>query len=132
MLYSFHLTLVTFAVCVLYCYRDIWPLMTFTLRPADEAEGDILWAKIALLIFVSTVEPLFEPYPYIPVDPTVMKAVSDCSHGPNCLSLGTDAYTQSRADLLGHLVPVLQLPGPNNLAWVPRPAPHTRTAPPTM
>ncbi|KAF7797042.1 hypothetical protein EIP86_008234 [Pleurotus ostreatoroseus] len=68
--WSAHLTLVTFAVFVLYCYRDIWPLMTFTLRPADEAEGDILWAKIALVFFVSSVGPLFEPYPYIPVDPT--------------------------------------------------------------
>ncbi|KAJ3558885.1 hypothetical protein NM688_g664 [Phlebia brevispora] len=66
--YSFHLTVVTFAVSALYCYRDIWPLMTFTLQPIDEAEGAILWVKIGLMIFVSTVEPLLEPYTYIPVD----------------------------------------------------------------
>lgn len=52
--------------------------MTFTLRPADEAEGDVLWAKVALVFFVSSVEPLFEPYPYIPVDPEVRKGESLC------------------------------------------------------
>ena len=70
-IYSFHLTTVTLAVCALYAYRDIWPLLTFTLRPIDEVEGGLLWAKVALIVFISIVEPLFEPYPYVPVDPEV-------------------------------------------------------------
>ena len=66
--YSFHLTLVSLTICALYVYRDVWPLMTFTLRPLDEAEGSILWVKVALIIYIAVVAPLCEPYPYIPVD----------------------------------------------------------------
>lgn len=72
---SFHLSLVTLATFAMYAYRDIWPLMTFTLRPADEAEGDILWAKVALAFIAAVVLPGFEPYPYIPVDPSVSVSV---------------------------------------------------------
>ncbi|KAI0798592.1 hypothetical protein BC629DRAFT_232884 [Irpex lacteus] len=67
--FSFHLSVVSSATLALYVYRDIWPLMTFILRPADEAEGQILWAKVALAGLVGFVLPVFEPYPYIPVDP---------------------------------------------------------------
>ncbi|KAI0685987.1 hypothetical protein BC835DRAFT_1420713 [Cytidiella melzeri] len=67
--FSFHLSVVSLVVFALYAYRDIWPLMTFTLRPADEAEGRVLWVKVALAT-LAVVLPLFEPYPYIPVDPT--------------------------------------------------------------
>ena len=69
--FSRHLTLVTFTVLAVYLYRDIWPLMTFTLQPADSAEGILLWVKIALLAFVGVVEPLFEPFPYAGCDLTV-------------------------------------------------------------
>ena len=62
-LYSHHLSAVTFAVFVLYAYRNLWPLMTFTLVPKDRAEGNIMWAKLALAAFAGAVEPLFEPYP---------------------------------------------------------------------
>ncbi|PSS08857.1 hypothetical protein PHLCEN_2v3472 [Hermanssonia centrifuga] len=66
---SLHLTLVTCAFFAVYAYRDIWPLMTFTIEAGDKAEGRIIWAKIALAAFAGVVEPLFEPYAYIPVDP---------------------------------------------------------------
>ncbi len=69
---SLHLTLVTCAFFAVYAYRDIWPLMTFTIEAGDKAEGRIIWAKIALAAFAGVVEPLFEPYAYIPVDPKVM------------------------------------------------------------
>ena len=72
LVWSFHLTLVTQGVFALYCYRDIWPLMTFTLPPADTYAT--LWAQVSILAFVAVVEPLFEPYPYIPVDPKVRAA----------------------------------------------------------
>ncbi|KAI0801943.1 hypothetical protein BC629DRAFT_1591605 [Irpex lacteus] len=67
---SFHLSLVSLATFAVYVYRDIWPLMTFTLHPADEAEGNILWAKVVLAFLAGVVLPGFEPYPYIPVDPS--------------------------------------------------------------
>ncbi|KAI0775462.1 ABC transporter type 1, transmembrane domain-containing protein [Irpex lacteus] len=67
--FSFHLSVVSFATLALYFYRDVWPLTTFTLHPADEAEGQILWAKVALAGLAGFVLPIFEPYPYIPVDP---------------------------------------------------------------
>ncbi|KAI0693031.1 hypothetical protein BC835DRAFT_1520746 [Cytidiella melzeri] len=69
-IFSFHLSITTLAMSALYAYRDVWPLMTLTRTPADEAEGQILWAKIALITFVSVILPLFEPYPYIPVNPS--------------------------------------------------------------
>ncbi|KAJ3551734.1 hypothetical protein NM688_g4534 [Phlebia brevispora] len=65
---SLHLTVVTFTIWAGYAYRDVWPLMTFTLKPLDEAEGHVLWVKVALLTFVGLIEPLFEPHAYIAID----------------------------------------------------------------
>ena len=61
----------TFAIFLVYAYRNLWPLMTFTLVPKDRAEGNIMWEKLALAAFAGTIEPLFEPYPYVPYDPAV-------------------------------------------------------------
>jgi len=66
---SFHLSsllLVTFSV---YAYRDVWPLLTFTLGPADGWEGALLWAKIGLLAVAGIVIPLITPRQYVPLDP---------------------------------------------------------------
>lgn len=73
---SLHLTVVTFTIWADYAYRDVWPLMTFTLKPLDEVEGHILWVKIALSTFVGLIEPLFEPHAYIPIDPEVLLVLS--------------------------------------------------------
>ncbi|KAI0775463.1 hypothetical protein BC629DRAFT_1595092 [Irpex lacteus] len=67
---SFHLSLLSFTTFAVYAYRDLWPLLTFTLRPADEAEGKLLWIKVTLALLAGIVLPALEPYPYIPVDPT--------------------------------------------------------------
>ena len=67
--------MVDLSLCALYIYRDIWPLMVFNRHPADEAEGSLLYTKIALIVFVGVVEPLFEPYPYISYDPLHPMAV---------------------------------------------------------
>lgn len=69
--FSFHLSMVLLAVCAMYAYRNIWPLLTFTLHPRDGGEGRILWAKMALAGLAGIVMPLFEPYPYVPYDPKV-------------------------------------------------------------
>ena len=76
--FSWHVSLVTFALLAVYAYRDIWPLMTYTLEPKDGAEGNLLWAKLALAALVGFVLPVFEPYPYVPYDPTV-RATAGCS-----------------------------------------------------
>ncbi|KDR83059.1 hypothetical protein GALMADRAFT_238853 [Galerina marginata CBS 339.88] len=54
---------------VVYLYRDIWPLATYTLEPADKFEGKILWIKIAVLAVTGTMIPLFCPRAYVPADP---------------------------------------------------------------
>ncbi|KAH9986083.1 hypothetical protein BJV74DRAFT_845474 [Russula compacta] len=66
---SFHLSsllLITFSV---YAYRDIWPLLTFTLLPADGWEGTLLWKKIGILAVAGVLIPLFMPRQYVPLDP---------------------------------------------------------------
>lgn len=66
---SFHLSsilLITFSV---YAYRNIWPLLTFTLSPADGREGSLLWAKVSLLAVAGIIIPLVIPRQYVPVDP---------------------------------------------------------------
>ena len=71
LIFSRHLSLVTFTILAVFTYRNVWPLMTFTLRPKDAAEGDVLWVKLGLLAFVGVFLPLLEPYPYTPYDPSV-------------------------------------------------------------
>lgn len=68
---SSHATYVLLALFVSYAYRDIWPLFTFTLTPADLHEGGILWVKVVLAFLGGVALPLLEPYPYIPIDPKV-------------------------------------------------------------
>ena len=58
---SKHLTLVALVFFGVYVRRDIWPLATFALRPLDEAQGTLLWVKIALIAFIGVIEPLVEP-----------------------------------------------------------------------
>jgi hypothetical protein len=52
-----------------YTYRDVWPLITFTLDPADGDEGHLVWTKVALAGIAGFLVPMCEPYPYLPVDP---------------------------------------------------------------
>ncbi|VDC02108.1 unnamed protein product [Peniophora sp. CBMAI 1063] len=55
------LVLILAASFAVYCYRDLWPLMTYTLSPADSYEGLTLWIKIALLAVAAVVVPLIMP-----------------------------------------------------------------------
>ncbi|EPS98690.1 hypothetical protein FOMPIDRAFT_1037403 [Fomitopsis schrenkii] len=64
-----HLNCVLFTAWVVYAYRDIWPLATFTLRPLDLAEGALLWVKISLLSVASILVPILIPQCYVPFDP---------------------------------------------------------------
>ncbi|KAH9939278.1 uncharacterized protein BXZ73DRAFT_99482 [Epithele typhae] len=64
-----HLVFVLGVVWFVYAYRDLWPLATFTLAPADALEGALLWAKVGVLSFAAVFVPLFIPHQYVPVDP---------------------------------------------------------------
>ena len=66
-----HLSWVLVFVWCAYIYRDIWPLATIDLVPADADEGPFLWAKLALLTISAVVVPIFVPREYVPVDPKV-------------------------------------------------------------
>jgi hypothetical protein len=101
-----HATFVLLGLFIQFAYRDIWPLLTFTLHPLDEQEGVILWVKSALTIYTGLVVPLFEPFPYKPFDPSVCS----CSHPPifsSFSSSGASTDFESRTNrLLRRICPV--------------------------
>ncbi|KAH9041238.1 P-loop containing nucleoside triphosphate hydrolase protein [Lactarius pseudohatsudake] len=55
---SFHLSSLLLGTFSVYAYRNIWPLLTFTLSPVDAWEGALLWVRIGLLAFAAIVIPL--------------------------------------------------------------------------
>ncbi|KAH8978589.1 hypothetical protein EDB92DRAFT_2056103 [Lactarius akahatsu] len=58
---SFHLSSLLLGTFSVYAYRNIWPLLTFTLSPVDACEGPLLWVRIGLLAFAAIVIPLLDP-----------------------------------------------------------------------
>lgn len=66
-----HFNCIMFTTWLVYVYRDLWPLATFTLNPLDRAEGTVLWVKIALLTINGVLAPLLIPRPYVPFDSKV-------------------------------------------------------------
>ncbi|KAI0782161.1 multidrug resistance-associated ABC transporter [Abortiporus biennis] len=65
-----HLVPVLLVPWGVFLYRDVWPLATYTLIPADADEGWFIWAKVSLLTVAAVVVPLASPRRYIPVDPS--------------------------------------------------------------
>jgi len=65
------------SVLAVYVYRDLYPLATYTKQPADEEEGQILYAKLTVLCLTAVVIPLFIPRIYTPVDPKVCVVLLD-------------------------------------------------------
>lgn len=86
-----HLTCVLLAACALYIYRDIWPLMTFSLTPAD-AEDTLLWPKIALLVFTGVVVPICVPRQYVPVNPAKPQDAVNAEQTASVLSFITYTF----------------------------------------
>lgn len=66
-----HNILLLLATLVVYGYRDIWQLVTYTEEPIDVSEGWVLWAEIITLAVTSICIPLFIPRKYVPVDAAV-------------------------------------------------------------
>ncbi|KAH9016815.1 P-loop containing nucleoside triphosphate hydrolase protein, partial [Lactarius pseudohatsudake] len=81
---SFHLSSLLLGTFSVYAYRNIWPLLTFTLSPVDAWEGALLWVRIGLLAFAAIVIPLLVPYQYIPIDP---KAIINPEQTASLLSM---------------------------------------------
>ncbi|KAI9434147.1 hypothetical protein H4582DRAFT_2112597 [Lactarius indigo] len=69
---SFHLSSLLLGTFSVYAYRNIWPLLTFTLSPVDASEGPLLWVRIGLLAFAAIVISLLVPRQYIPIDSKVI------------------------------------------------------------
>ena len=69
-----HNNFVLFTTLVVYIYRDIWPLATYTENPVDGSEGALLLAKLVVLFITAVIIPLVVPRQYVPVDPKVNTA----------------------------------------------------------
>ncbi|KAJ3819299.1 hypothetical protein F5880DRAFT_1595008 [Lentinula raphanica] len=87
-----HLNSVLLAAFCVYLYRDVYPLITFTLKPKDLSEGGILWAKIIDLAIISAVIPLVVPRPYVPADPRNPSPKPNPEQTASILSLFTYAF----------------------------------------
>jgi hypothetical protein len=74
---SAHATLVLLATLLPFLYRDVWALCTLTLRPEDEAEGQVLWWKIGLLAGAGVVIPLVTPTSQVPEHCTHRRRILD-------------------------------------------------------
>ncbi|KAF8963043.1 multidrug resistance-associated ABC transporter [Flammula alnicola] len=64
-----HNVLILLSAFMVYIYRDIWPVATYTEVPKDAAQGYLLWITITILSITAVGIPLFVPRRYVPVDP---------------------------------------------------------------
>ncbi|KAJ8074529.1 hypothetical protein PM082_015430 [Marasmius tenuissimus] len=64
-----HVNILLVITLLVYTYRDLFPLATYTLEPQDKGEGVLLWVKIGLVTVASAL-PLAMPRQYKPVDPS--------------------------------------------------------------
>jgi hypothetical protein len=103
--FSIHSTLTSFSLFMCYLYRDVWPLLTFTLSPADGSDP-IAWASLTLAGITGILLPLCEPYPYIPYDPFVPQPYPNPEQTASLLSFASFAmldpviYASMRTDRL--------------------------------
>ncbi|GJE87804.1 multidrug resistance-associated ABC transporter [Phanerochaete sordida] len=63
-----HLTVVLLATWLTYLYRDMWPLATYYLEPADE-QNLLFWTAFVALSVCAVIVPLTLPREYVPYDP---------------------------------------------------------------
>ncbi|VDC06815.1 unnamed protein product [Peniophora sp. CBMAI 1063] len=106
-----HLTCVLLAACAVYTYRDIWPLMTFPLSPADALDA-LLWPKVVLVFFTGVFIPLCQPRQYVPLNPTKPQEAVNPEQTASVLSLTTYTFLDDivfRAYRMPHF-PFEQLP----------------------
>ncbi|KAH8086658.1 multidrug resistance-associated ABC transporter [Cristinia sonorae] len=87
-----HLTLVSLSAWLLYLYRDVWPLCTFTLSPLDSSEGWLIWIKVALLSLTAVAIPLTSPRQYTPIDPEDPPTEVPLTDTASVLSMALHSY----------------------------------------
>lgn len=63
-----HLDIFLFVTWLLYAYRNLYPLLTYDLKPTD-LDNAITWSRVGLLSFIAVLVPLFRPRSYSPADP---------------------------------------------------------------
>ncbi|KAL7413558.1 P-loop containing nucleoside triphosphate hydrolase protein [Mrakia frigida] len=64
-----HIITLLLGVWCVYAKRDIYPMITFTIRSSDKLDV-AMWIRLGVLTFTALFPPLFTPRPYIPLDPT--------------------------------------------------------------
>jgi hypothetical protein len=109
--FATHSTVSGLAIFLCYSYRDIWPLLTYILNPADGSDG-FVWAVLAFSSVSSVLVPVCEPRPYIPYDPSSPQSVPSAEQTTSLLGLFSYAFQDalvSTARREGHLEPE-QLP----------------------
>ncbi|QRW00045.1 ABC transporter transmembrane region [Ceratobasidium sp. AG-Ba] len=67
---NFHLVILLLIAIGVYVWRDLIPLATYSLHPADADGGWQIWSRIAVLSFAGGVIPLCIPRQYVPIDPS--------------------------------------------------------------
>ncbi|KAH7873203.1 P-loop containing nucleoside triphosphate hydrolase protein, partial [Lentinula edodes] len=90
-----HLNVLLLALFGIYTYRDLWTLLTFNRKPLDEAEGNVLWLKIASLAVAAIVIPVTTPRRAYP--PTIDDLTSEVNpeETASIISLLTHSYMDS-------------------------------------
>ncbi|KAJ3890747.1 P-loop containing nucleoside triphosphate hydrolase protein [Lentinula edodes] len=90
-----HLNVLLLALFGIYTYRDLWTLLTFNRKPLDEAEGNVLWLKIASLAAAAIVIPATTPRRAYP--PTIDDLTSEVNpeETASIISLLTHSYMDS-------------------------------------
>lgn len=66
-----HISMTLAVSWMIYAYRDLWPLFTYSLKPLDSAEGFLVWVRLVLLTVGAIIIPLTRPRIYVPFDPLV-------------------------------------------------------------
>ncbi|CAE7193603.1 unnamed protein product, partial [Rhizoctonia solani] len=64
-----HLVVLLLIALGVYVWRDLIPLVTYELHPADAVGGWLTWSRIGVLTFTSVIIPLCIPRVYVPLDP---------------------------------------------------------------
>jgi hypothetical protein len=84
--FAAHATFASFSVFVCNFYRNVWPLMTVALSPADEHDP-LAWASLVLACIAGVIVPICEPHAYIPYDPASPQAQPSPEQTASLLSL---------------------------------------------
>ncbi|WVO13290.1 hypothetical protein L204_100903 [Cryptococcus depauperatus] len=71
-----HLDVLLFLAWVIYAYRDLWPLVTYHLKPTD-TNNITTWSRLSILTVSAIVMPLIRPRTYVPADPNYPTAPED-------------------------------------------------------